>query len=378
MTTDGGLIDKLYPDRSWWDVIPGVSGVRQLMRLIEKTAELFGADTPASETHFKGGGGYFNGADWESPTAEAAEKSAAANLVEKQTYLETLDTQLGRLATQIVDDNNEAKKKLLALHAEISKEVEYAKSSSDSSIVKYEALNKFIQAKADDIATVVTDAATAVAQRRSELDQIGGGYPVPGTRGYGPVPGAVNPGIGGYGSGAYGYGQGYYPYPDGHHPQEPESESQSDSALADAAGELATALPQMAAGLPLGGVGGGLGNPIGELGNVIGSAVRAAGEGQLRHDSQTQAEQVEKVNHEAEDRNADGRTGPMTIRIRTAARKVTAAPNPKSRVRPLRRRPHWLCCPMDRMRPQVLRRRRRPRVPIYAALVWKIPTRPRA
>ncbi|OKH62075.1 hypothetical protein EB74_17855, partial [Mycobacterium sp. SWH-M5] len=282
-----------------------------LSSLIDGAQRLFGFDDGAKERTYGGGGGSFadegkpapypgttpdappfpDDPNWGGSAAEK-EKEAAKRLAEKTEELKALDAQLKALGDQIVDDNDQAKKKLNSLKDEIEKELEYAKTSPDDSIVKYEALNKFMQDKAGEVAKVVADAAATVAKRRGELSDIGNQYPgdvitAPGGDPSVPGGGYIDPS----GLGA-GYGETYDPgyYEDPYYSEDP-------GAFEDAAAGLADALPQMASALPgaFGGLGGA--NPLGDLGSVIGSAIQGAAQRRdedLPRDENNDGEQSEK------------------------------------------------------------------------------------
>lgn len=235
---------------------------------------------------------------WEGSAAQK-EAEAAKQLKTKVEALKALDQQLDQLGKQIVDDNAEAKKKLKTLQDDIEKELKYQETSSDSSVVKQAALNKFMTDKADEAAKVITDAAATVAQRQGELTGLGNQYP-------GDVSGAGGGGYtdpygagGGYGASdpyAAGYGGEYSgeAYGDPYYDEGYGAESE----FGDAASQLAGALPQMASALPgmLSGAGGA--NPLGDLGSIIGSAVKGAGED--RRDDTDRAEEDRKEKEESE------------------------------------------------------------------------------
>ena len=192
---------------------------------------------------------------WESLSAAGSENDAAANLVARTQVLRSLDAKLAALASQITDENDAAKKKLLSVKAAIDRELAYLDSSGDSSVVKSEAVNRFLQDKAAEIAAVITEAAQKIPTRRDELAAVGGQYTSP----YG---GVVTAGAYGPSNDPYDY---YGGYDDGYR-------GDAGGGLADGAASM---LPGLASMLPgaLGGPLSGLGAPLSNLGDLA-SAVR--------------------------------------------------------------------------------------------------------
>lgn len=229
-----------------------------------------------------------------SSTAADGEKAAADTLAKKTAVLKTLDEKLAALASQISDDNDAAKKKLLGVKAEIDRELAYLDSSGDSSVVKSEAVNKFLQDKAGEIAQVISDAAGKVPGHREELNNVGGQYGGGAGAGGGAGGGEVG---GGAGSGGGGYSQ----YDDGY--VDDGYGGDGGSGLADGAASM---LPGLASMLPgaLGGPLSGLGAPLGSLGDLASAARpdQAASDGKL-------VDHVEKDNDGAEKNEAGEHKG---------------------------------------------------------------------
>lgn len=269
---------------------PGIAGALAwdaLSDLVDKAESLFGDGKPAGpQGGFVGGGGSFDhGAP---PPAQGgaadAEKKAADDLAKKTDALKSLDDQLDALSKQIVSDNDDAKKKLVALKGEIDKELDYAKTSGDTSVVKDQAVSKFLQDKADEVAGVITAAAQSISKNQQSLNQIGNGYntdpsltpAAPGTdpsvAGGGAAP--ADP----YASGGYGGGYGDDYGSDGGY-----GDGYGDGYGSDPMSSMADMLPQLGSMLPgaLGGLGGGMGaSPLGDLGSLLSSAARDAGNSQ--------------------------------------------------------------------------------------------------
>lgn len=207
--------------------------------------------------------------EWSSMAADG-EKNAADTLAKKTAVLKTLDEKLAGLASQISDDNDAAKKKLLSVKGEIDRELAYLDSSGDSSVVKSEAVNKFLQDKAGEIAQVISDAAGKVPGHREALNNVGSQYGGSGSGEQGGG-GEVGGGGAGGGGGAYapwddGYGSGYGPgYDDGY------GADPGAGGLADGAASM---LPGLASMLPgaLGGPLSGLGAPLSSLGDLASAA----------------------------------------------------------------------------------------------------------
>lgn len=183
-------------------------------------------------------------------SAAAAEADAAADLAKKTTTLQGLDAELAAVAGQIADDNDAAKQKLLAVKADIDKELEYLKTSGDSSVVKDQAVNKFLQDKAGDAASVLTDAAKSIEAHRGTITGVGNGFGGAGTD----QPGAGGQQVGGAGGYAGGDGMG-----GGYDSGSYGSGGDPGGGLGDAAGLL----PQMASAIP-----GALGGPLNGLGGL--------------------------------------------------------------------------------------------------------------
>ncbi|PQM44868.1 hypothetical protein C1Y40_04970 [Mycobacterium talmoniae] len=269
----------------------GLGGLMSVVDLIDWGLGLFGDDDDDDDSQASpappypgttpGAGPYPEMPGWNGSSADA-EKQASDDLVKKTAELTALDEAMAGLAAQIVDDNDEAKKKLLQLKGEIDSELEYAKSSGDSSVVKDEAVNKFLQDKASEVAKVISDAGASVAKRKAEITGVGNQYPGGTGIGSGAGSGEIPPDLG-MGAGSYGgypdpYGMGGGGYEDPYY-EDPGYGATDPGDLADTAAGL---LPQVASALPgaLGGVGAGplsgLGG-LGSLGDLIGSAVRDGG-----------------------------------------------------------------------------------------------------
>ena len=216
--------------------------------------------------------------DQQGPAADA-ERKAADDLDKKTADLKSLDDQLDGLSKQIVDQNDDAKTKLTSLKSEIDKELDYVKTSKDTSVVKDQAVSKFLQDKATEVAGVLTSAADSISKNKQNLNQIGGGYNTdPGLTsppaGGDPTPGAAPGGGGGDPLGGGGYGGGGGGYGDG------SDDEYGDEDGGGSMGDLAGMLPQAASMLPqaLGGLGGGMGGGggLGDLGSLLSSAVQNA------------------------------------------------------------------------------------------------------
>lgn len=221
----------------------------------------------------------YPGMPWEGKGAEA-EEAAKVALAAKTKELKDLDAKLTQLSEKIVDDNNEAKKKLQALQTEIEKELKYAETDDDSSVVKSAAVNKFMQDKSAEIAQVITDAGLAAADSKGKVGDLTEQYgvPAPGAPGAA-VPGAPMP-ADPYGGGAtYGGGMGdtgmygEEPYYDDGYYDEGDDGGMADtmSKLADTA---AGAMPDMGSMMP--GMGSMMPPGLGDLGGIIGSALKSA------------------------------------------------------------------------------------------------------
>lgn len=284
MTEDNGggiavpnLIKDLFP------LLPTPIPLAALGRLASIAEELFGNAGPGAPAEkappYPGttpGEAPYPGMPWEGNSAEA-EEAAKVALATKTQELKDLDAKLTQLSEKIVDDNNEAKKKLQALQTEIEKELKYAESSDDSSVVKSAAVNKFMQDKSSEIAQVITDAGLAAADSKGKVGDLTEQYgvPAPGA----PMPGAAMPAdpyggaaLGGMGdTGMYGeepyYDDGYYD--DGYY---------DDGGMADTMSELADtaagAMPDLGSMMP--GMGSMMPAGLGDLGGIIGSALKSA------------------------------------------------------------------------------------------------------
>jgi len=272
------LIKDLFP------LLPTPIPLAALGQLASVAEELFGnagPGTPAEKAPpYPGttpGEAPYPGMPWEGNSAEA-EEAAKVALATKTQELKDLDAKLTQLSEKIVDDNNEAKKKLQALQTEIEKELKYAESSDDSSVVKSAAVNKFMQDKSSEIAQVITDAGLAAADSKGKVGDLTEQYGVPAAPGA-PMPGAAMPAdpyggaaLGGMGdTGMYGeepyYDDGYYD--DGYY---------DDGGMADTMSELADtaagAMPDMGSMMP--GMGSMMPSGLGDLGGIIGSALKSA------------------------------------------------------------------------------------------------------
>lgn len=288
MTDDNGgtisvpnLVGQLLPGGLGGPLLGNNIPMQLLDRLSSLAEELFGngdVQKPAPYPGTTPGEPPYPGAEgWAGHGAEA-EQTAKAALAAKTQELKDLDAKLTELGEKIVDDNNEAKKKLQALQAEIDKELKYAQSSDDSSVVKHAAINKFMQDKSAEIAQVITEAGLAAAENNGRVGDLAEQYGVP------PAAGAATgdpyAGAGVYGSGMtdpgmYGsdpYAQGYYDEP---YYEEPYYE---EGGLSDTLGELADtaagAMPDMGSMMPP--MGSMMPTGLGDLGSVIGSALKNA------------------------------------------------------------------------------------------------------
>ncbi|MGD9622367.1 MAG: DUF4226 domain-containing protein [Mycolicibacterium sp.] len=243
--------------------------------------------------------------------AAAAEKAASQSLSDGRQALEAIDAQLDSLAKQIVDNNDECKKKLLSVKSEVDNELKYLDTTSDSSVVQSAAVQKFLADKAGEASEVILTASAQIAKHQQQIGDVTSQYS--GAGGTGASGGAGGAGVdpaaaaavpaaaaGGYGAtvpswdnaAGGGYDGGYY--------------DDGGSSL----GDLAGMVPQMASALPgaLGGLGGGagMGNPLGDLSGLIGSAVRDASQnsGRDKPDEATKAEEAK-----ADDAKKDQPTG---------------------------------------------------------------------
>lgn len=275
-------------------LLPGLGIGAMVLNVAHDAYNLFGSGNKSDRPQYRGGGGRFGDTPGHEGATADAEKNAAKALADKTETLKSLDAQLRGVADQILDNNNESKKKLQALAADVEKELKYLEESKDDSGVKNDAVTQFLGEKSGEIIKVLTDAAKDVEASSAALDQIGQGYD-PSIVGGGGGGGGYEGGAGGGG----GYQGGNEPLPQDYQPGVYDSGQYGEGqqpGIGETLGQAASAIPQA-----LGGLGGGMGNPLGDIGSTIGGLIGKAADSQSREDRQDRDDSKAEREREADE-----------------------------------------------------------------------------